>query len=101
MTCNPLTSDVGQSFKDVMAEIATPVAVVTTARYGAPRGTTVSAFLSLSMHPPMVLVSLAKTSKTLAALIDVQRFGLNVLSADQAATAVRFASKDNAKFDEA
>jgi flavin reductase (DIM6/NTAB) family NADH-FMN oxidoreductase RutF len=41
-----------------MADVCTPVAVVTTLRGDRPHGTTVSAFASLSMSPPMVLVSL-------------------------------------------
>ena len=45
-------------FREVMAGVATPVSVVTAISDGRPHGTTVSAFASLSMDPPMVLVAL-------------------------------------------
>jgi flavin reductase (DIM6/NTAB) family NADH-FMN oxidoreductase RutF len=60
----PLTED----FRAVMAGVATPVSVVTTLTDGRPHGTTVSAFASLSMSPPMVLVSLDRSSELLARL---------------------------------
>ena len=50
--------DLRERFREVMAGVATPVSVVTGMAGGLPHGTTVSAFASLSMDPPMVLVSL-------------------------------------------
>ena len=50
---------VAEDFREVMAGVPTPVSVVTTLTDGHPHGTTVSAFASLSMTPPMVLVSIA------------------------------------------
>lgn len=44
-------------FRDAMAAVCTPVAVVTAMDGDRPHGTTVSAFASLSMSPPSVLVS--------------------------------------------
>ena len=43
---------VAPAFREVMAGVATPVAVVTGLEDGLPHGTTVSAFSSLSMNPP-------------------------------------------------
>ncbi|MGW5105969.1 flavin reductase family protein [Nocardia sp. NPDC004123] len=85
--------DVQAAFKEVMAAVATPVSVVTTNSGGLPYGTTVSAFASLSMNPPMVLVSLDRGSETLELVRESGRFGLNILGADQAATALSFARK--------
>ncbi|MEV6901589.1 flavin reductase family protein [Amycolatopsis sp. NPDC051372] len=80
-------------FRDVMAGVATPVSVVTAFHEGSPHGTTVSAFTSLSMDPPMVLVSLDKTSRLLGLVRKSRRFGVNVLGAAQAETARSFAKK--------
>lgn len=82
------------AFRDVMAGVATPVSVVTTVcSEGVPYGTTVSAFVSLSMEPPMVLVSLDRGSELLAQLQRTRRFGVNVLGVPQAELALIFARK--------
>ncbi|WP_256974302.1 flavin reductase family protein [Rhodococcus sp. NCIMB 12038] len=81
------------SFKEVMAHVATPVAIVSSVDGGLPVGTTVSAFTSLSMTPPMVLVSLDKGSETLELVAASGRFGLNILASDQTSTALKFAKK--------
>lgn len=82
------------AFREVMAGVATPVSVITTVcRDGMPYGTTVSAFASLSMDPPMVLVSLDRGSELLAQLQLTRRFGVNVLGVPQADLALVFARK--------
>jgi flavin reductase (DIM6/NTAB) family NADH-FMN oxidoreductase RutF len=86
------------AFREVMAGVPTPVSVVTTLRDGRPHGTTVSAFASLSMAPPMVLVALDRGSELLARLAIGQPFGVNVLGADQAGLAAAFARKGADKF---
>lgn len=52
---NTSTDTTATQLKDVMAGVCTPVAVVTAMDGARPHGTTVSAFASLSMTPPMVL----------------------------------------------
>lgn len=79
------------ALRDAMAAVCTPVAVVTTMAGTRPYGTTVSAFASLSMEPPMVLVSLDQRSGLLAEIRRTRGFGLNVLSSDQAQLAQIFA----------
>ncbi|NKQ51620.1 flavin reductase family protein [Amycolatopsis sp. K13G38] len=88
-----------ENFRDVMAGVCTPVSVVTTMDGARPHGTTVSAFSSLSMRPPMVLVALDRASALLALVRETGRFGLNVLACGQAGLAKRFAGKGNDKFD--
>lgn len=91
---------VSATFREVMAGVATPVAVITALYDGLPHGTTVSAFASLSMDPPMVLVSLDRCSDLLARVQRTMRFGVNVLGAGQADLALAFARKGGAgKFD--
>jgi flavin reductase (DIM6/NTAB) family NADH-FMN oxidoreductase RutF len=90
---NPRTEhpSVQAGFREAMAMVCTPVAVVTAQRSGVPFGTTVSAFTSLSMDPPMLLVSLDRGSGLLAVIRDVGQFGVNVLSNQQADLATNFA----------
>jgi len=91
----PVSDD---SFRAAMTQVATAVSVVTTVHSATPYGTTVSAFLSLSMHPPMLLVSLDGGSKLLAALEPGSPLGVNVLAAGQGAQARHFATKNKDKF---
>ena len=93
-----MTGPLGEEFRAVMAGVATPVSVVTTLTDGHPHGTTVSAFASLSMTPPMVLVSLDRGSELLARLGRSSVFGVNVLGSDQAALALAFSRKGDDKF---
>lgn len=88
-----------QAFREVMAAAASPVAVVTALDGSRPHGTTVSAFASLSLTPPMVLVSLDERSHPLAVIRRSGRFGLNVLGAHQADLASVFARSGPDKFD--
>lgn len=96
-TTDTAPSVLQDTFKDVMAGVATPVSIVTAlAHNGAPCGATVSAFSSLSVSPPMVLVSLDRRSRTLEVIRESGRFGLNVLGADQGGLAMSFAAKGGA-----
>ncbi|GAA2691270.1 hypothetical protein GCM10010400_65620 [Streptomyces aculeolatus] len=47
------TPDLRAAFTEVMAAVPTPVSVVTAIDGDRPHGTTVSAFTSLSLNPPM------------------------------------------------
>lgn len=87
-----------RAFRNAMSNVAAAVSVVTTVQQERPHGTTVSAFMSLSMNPPQVLMSLDRTSGLLARLHVGSPLGLNVLAAHQEEIAVRFASKDADKF---
>jgi flavin reductase (DIM6/NTAB) family NADH-FMN oxidoreductase RutF len=85
-------------FKESMARVSSTVVVVTTMTQDGPHGTTVSAFMSLSVRPPMVVVSLDRASELLARIRVASRFGVNVLSRDQADIARAFAVKGSEKF---
>ncbi|MDR6438719.1 flavin reductase (DIM6/NTAB) family NADH-FMN oxidoreductase RutF [Paenarthrobacter nicotinovorans] len=86
------------SFRAAMGRVATPVSVVTTFRAGKAYGSTVSAFLSLSLDPPMALVSLDAASSLLSSLEVGSPVGLNVLASNQGECAMRFAVKGPDKF---
>ncbi|WP_224389996.1 flavin reductase family protein [Pseudonocardia sp. ICBG1293] len=88
------------AFRTAMAGVCTPVSVITSVADGRPHGTTVSAFTSLSMSPPMVLVSLDAGSDLLALVRRTGTFGVNVLGVGQAGLALRFARKGADGFDD-
>ena len=87
-----------QQFKDAMSQLAAAVTVVTTGTAERPHGTTVSAFMSLSLEPPMVLVSLDQRSSLLAQLAVGAPIGINVLSTEQGELARRFATRGVDRF---
>lgn len=88
----------GDLFRNIMSGVAAPVTVVTTLLDGRPHGTTVSAFSSLSMDPPLILASLDNGSDLLAAVKQTRRMGINVLQKDQYQLALNFAKKGETKF---
>lgn len=90
--------DVAGALRASMANFATGLTVVTTSAGGRPHGTTLSGVMSLSMEPPMVLLSLSRTSSLLARLSRGGLFGVNVLAAHQDQVAIRFATKVHDRF---
>jgi len=78
-------------FRKAMGSFAAGVTVVTVCHDGRLAGTTVSAFSSVSMDPPLVMVCLKRDSRTLAALSQAGRFCVNILAGDQGDLAHRFA----------
>lgn len=100
MTVTPVSSRIeAADFRQVMAELAAGVAVVTTIdEDGEPRGLTTTALTSASLDPPLVLVCIGFESRSLPALRSSGHFAVNLVRADAAAIAVRFASKSPDKF---
>jgi flavin reductase (DIM6/NTAB) family NADH-FMN oxidoreductase RutF len=87
------------TFRSLMGAFPTGVVIVTTVDpEGAPNGLTTQAFISVSSDPPLLLVSMDKTSRTLRALLASKAFVVNFLAAGRADLATRFASKGNDKF---
>ena len=88
-----------EEFRDVIGHFASGVTVITALHDGKPFGTTASAFTSLSLEPPMVLVCMNKTSETGIAIQAARHFAVNILSEDQQEEAKRFAGKGENKFE--
>ncbi|HUJ77860.1 MAG TPA: flavin reductase family protein [Thermoplasmata archaeon] len=83
----PLAPD----FRRAMAHWATGVTVVTAHDGAIDAGLTVNAFLSVSLRPPSVLVSLQDDVDTLPVVERARAFAVNILAADQRAVSDRFA----------
>jgi len=90
----PVTAE---EFRRAIGHFPTGVCVVTTAVDGEAFGATVSAMASLSLDPPMLLVCLKDTSRTLAAIRQRGLFVVNILEESQASVAVHFATREGAK----
>ena len=86
-------------FRKTLGQFATGVTIVTTLDKGAaPVGITCSSFNSLSMDPPMILWSLAKSAYSLPAFEHAKYFNVHVLSADQGQMSNNFSRSGNNKF---
>lgn len=77
-----MTVDKNQ-FKQAMSQFASGVTIVTTVFQGETIGITASSFSSLSLEPPLVLVSLGKQLFTHQVIADSGKFAVNILALDQ------------------
>lgn len=81
-----------RALRDCLGQFASGVTVVTTAQDDSVYGATVSSFTSVSLDPPLVLVSLDRRSRTCERLVGAP-FGVNVLGAHQQDLAWLFAGR--------
>jgi flavin reductase (DIM6/NTAB) family NADH-FMN oxidoreductase RutF len=88
-----------ETFAEIMASFPSGVAIVTTLdETGEPKGLTTSAVASVSAEPPLLLVCVDFTSRTLPALRAGGRFLVNFMRAGTAELCRLFASKAEDKF---
>jgi flavin reductase (DIM6/NTAB) family NADH-FMN oxidoreductase RutF len=80
-------------FRSALGRFATGVTVVTTERDGDVHAMTANAFTSVSLDPPLVLVSVDHRARMHALLPATRRFGVSVLGSDQERTAMHFAGR--------
>lgn len=80
-----------EAFKNTLSRFATGITVVTMREEGEIYGITVNAFLSVSLEPPLVLVSIAKNAKAHATLLESDRYGVSILSERQEPLSSHFA----------
>src|SRR3989441_9555767 len=86
-------------FRQLLGRFATGVTVVTARDPGGrPVGMTASSVASVSLEPPLVLVSVDRKNDMYPALQAAKRFVLNVLAADQEAVSRRFAEDHPNRF---
>lgn len=84
----------------ILRRFAAGVTVITSVNdVGAPVGMTATAFSSVSLDPPMVLVCVNATARTRHAIEGSTGYGVNILADDQGAIARQFASQVADKFD--
>ncbi len=87
-------------FRHVLGHFASGVTIITTTDgENRPTGLTASAFTSVSLDPPLILVCVDHKSQTYPFLLDRGRFAVNILSTEQAEHSRRFATTRLDKFD--
>jgi flavin reductase (DIM6/NTAB) family NADH-FMN oxidoreductase RutF len=91
-----------ERFREALKDFPAGVTIVTSADgEGRPLGATVSAFTSLSLRPPLVLVCLREGSRTATGARDRRAFAIHFLDRNQVELARLFAIDDSDKFDQA
>jgi flavin reductase (DIM6/NTAB) family NADH-FMN oxidoreductase RutF len=88
-----------QQFRAIMRGLASGVTVITTSREGHIHGMTATAFSSVSVDPPTVLVVLNKSTRTHPLVRAARRFAVNLLAEHQVELSNRFSGKQEAPFD--
>src|SRR5262245_15141873 len=83
LTSSTLEVPSAAEFAEALSALAGGVVVVTCRLDGRPWGTTVTAFASVSAHPPTVLVSLDAGSAAAEAIVQSRRFGVSMLGEEQ------------------
>jgi len=89
--CPP--DEVQAGLKDAMRAFPQGVTVVTTQAEDGPKGITVSSFTSVSLNPPLVLVSLARGSDVHDFFLRAKSFAVNFLGDDQRSVSDLFAGR--------
>jgi flavin reductase (NADH) len=90
-----------EGFRSVMGAFPTGVSIVATLdRDERPRGMTCTSVCSVTLVPPILLVSLRYGSPTLVAILRRKTFAVNLLHCDAQSTAELFASGRPDRFDQ-
>ena len=89
--------DTAQQFRSALSRFATGVTVVTCRSKLGPLGITANSFASVSLDPPLVLWSPAKSSSRHDAFVQADRFVIHVLDETQTALCSQF-TKDGLDF---
>jgi flavin reductase (DIM6/NTAB) family NADH-FMN oxidoreductase RutF len=88
-----------REFRDALGLFPTGIAIVTTIdAAGQPAGVTVNSFTSVSLDPPLILVSLARTSRSLDTFNAATHFAVSLLRDDQRQASSAFASTTGDRF---
>jgi flavin reductase (DIM6/NTAB) family NADH-FMN oxidoreductase RutF len=89
-----LEGDPAIAFRRTLGMFATGVTVLTTRIDETVHGMTANAFMSVSLRPPLVLVSIDRRARMNNLLHEGTRFAVNVLEAGQAALSDHFARRE-------
>ena len=88
-----LEGDPAVAFRRTLGMFATGVTIITTTSQDQVHGMTANAFMSVSLRPPLVLVSVDNRARMHALLNEGKRIGVSVLSEEQEALSDRFAGR--------
>ena len=85
-----------RDFRNALGRFASGVTVVTIPDENEPagvRGITANAFVSVSLSPPLVLVSIGKSARAHTPLMSAERYGVSILAEAQAGVSDHFAGR--------
>lgn len=82
-----------RTFRNAMGTFATGITVITTEVNGEVSGMTANAFMSVSLDPKLVLISIDKKAKMIEKIQNTKKYGISVLSADQQTQSMNFAGQ--------
>ncbi|AZI44689.1 flavin reductase (plasmid) [Deinococcus psychrotolerans] len=85
-----------QEFRAALGRFASGVTIITALQDGEKRGMTASAFVSVSMNPPLILISVDKRAVMHAVLEEGEAFAVNILSQSQQLLSNHFAGRPDA-----
>lgn len=83
----------GEELKQVMRNWTSGVAIVSSAYQGMYHGMTVNSFTSVSIEPPLIVLTLANNTRTCDLVKKSHEFGVTILSSLQKKISDRFAGK--------
>lgn len=92
-------TDDPRAFRRCLGQYATGVAVMTACDGQLQAGMSANSFAALSLDPPLVLWSIRRNSASLPVFQAATHYAVNVLAADQAPVAMRFATPAQDKFE--
>jgi len=82
-----------RQFRDALGQFATGVVIISTEVEGQPYAMTANAFMSGSLEPPLIVVSVAHSARMHARITASRRFGVSILAAEQHDWSNHFAGK--------
>ncbi len=82
-----------RQFRSAMGKFATGVTVITTEVEGEIHGMTANAFMSVSLDPKLVVISIGEKAKVLNKIKESKIFTVNILAADQEELSMIFAGQ--------
>ncbi|MBE3555052.1 MAG: flavin reductase family protein [Thermicanus sp.] len=82
-----------RDFRHALGRFATGITIVTTVDEGNVHGMTANAFLSVSLNPPLVLVSIDHKTRMHHILPKTGRYGISILREDQESISRHFAGR--------
>ncbi len=82
-----------REFRNAMGKFATGVTVITTLCDGEVHGMTANAFMSVSLNPKLVLISVGEKARMLEKIRETGRFAVNILSVEQRELSMQFAGQ--------
>ncbi|WP_255452178.1 flavin reductase family protein [Sporosarcina sp. ANT_H38] len=82
-------------FRNAMGSFATGVTVITTEIEEEVHGMTANAFMSISLNPKLVAISIGENAKMHQHIKNANQFAINILSSDQQNVSKRFSGQLN------